>query len=168
MEAPLFGACNQQRVIQCARKFDSHKKILKRCIETTPVCIETTPVWFRGVRTPAGVSARRLSLGRCEQMSALLSKARVRLLRPLASDRPPFEEAVHRHDAAPRAVASRNEGRSRTVSDLALIGFRPPLGSVHQCGISPQRSGSSDASPVLWLRRMTSSSWLGAAFHRGG
>jgi hypothetical protein len=27
---------------------------------------------------------------------------------------------------------------------------------------------SSDTSPVLWLRRMTSNSWLGAAFHLGG
>src|SRR5262249_39153487 len=45
--------------------------------------------------------------------------------------------------------ASRKLGRSRTVSHLALIGLRPPVGSWHQCGMSPQRNGSSDTSPVL-------------------
>src|SRR6266550_1529408 len=44
--------------------------------------------------------------------------------------------------------ASRNVGRSRTVSHLALLGLRPPIGSVHQYGIKPQRNGSSDTSPV--------------------
>src|SRR3954471_18260562 len=44
--------------------------------------------------------------------------------------------------------ASRNVGRSRTVSHLALIGLRPPVASLHQYGIRPQRSGSSDTSPV--------------------
>src|SRR5262245_9365352 len=59
--------------------------------------------------------------------------------------------------------ASRKVGKSRTVSHLALMGFRPPFGSLHQYGMRPQRSGSSDTSPVLCLRRMTSNSWLGAA-----
>src|SRR6266699_6176003 len=45
--------------------------------------------------------------------------------------------------------ASRNVGRSRTVSHLALIGLRPPVGSWHQYGVRPQRSGSRDTSPVL-------------------
>ena len=81
----------------------------------------------------------------------------------------PLEEAVDRHDAAAPAVSiPKGVGSSRTVSHLALIGLRPPDGSLHQYGMSPQRSGSSDTSPVLWLRRMTSSSWLGAAFQRGG
>src|ERR1700755_486033 len=44
--------------------------------------------------------------------------------------------------------ASRKVGRSRTVSHLALMGLRPPVGSLHQYGIRPQRSGSSDTSPV--------------------
>src|SRR6516164_11079913 len=64
--------------------------------------------------------------------------------------------------------ASRNEGSVLTVSHVALIGLRPPLRSSHQYGIRPQRSGSSETSPVLWLRRITSRSWLGAAFQRGG
>src|SRR5204863_7645718 len=33
-------------------------------------------------------------------------------------------------------------GRSRAVSHLALIGLRPPVGSLHQYGIRPQRSGA--------------------------
>src|SRR5947207_13064945 len=40
--------------------------------------------------------------------------------------------------------ASRKLGRSRTVSHFALMGLRPPVGSVHQYGMRPQRSGSSD------------------------
>src|SRR5262249_13044055 len=44
--------------------------------------------------------------------------------------------------------ASRNVGRSRTVSHLALMGLRPPVGSLHQYGIKPQRSGSSVTFPV--------------------
>jgi hypothetical protein len=35
------------------------------------------------------------------------------------------------------------------VSHLALIGLRPPAGSLHQCGMRPQRKGSSVISPVL-------------------
>ena len=35
------------------------------------------------------------------------------------------------------------------VSHLALIGLRPPFGSSHQCGMRPQRSGSSDTSAGL-------------------
>jgi hypothetical protein len=54
------------------------------------------------------------------------------------------------HLAAGRVrYASRNVGSVRTVSHLALIGLRPPLGSLHQCGIKPQRSGSRDSSPVV-------------------
>jgi hypothetical protein len=34
-----------------------------------------------------------------------------------------------------------------TVSDLALIGFRPPFGPLHQYGIRPQSNGSRDRSP---------------------
>src|SRR5207249_11704568 len=44
--------------------------------------------------------------------------------------------------------ASRNVGRFGTVSYFALIGLRPPVGSLHQYGIRPQRSGSSETSPV--------------------
>src|SRR6266480_7632982 len=33
--------------------------------------------------------------------------------------------------------ASRNVGRSHTVSHLAFMGLRPPVGSLHQYGISP-------------------------------
>jgi TIR domain len=79
---------------------------------------------------------------------------------PAAAPPPPMQRR--------RAYASRNIGRLATVSALALIGFRPPFGSLHQYGIRPQRSGSSETSPVLWLRRMTSRSWLGAALYRGG
>jgi hypothetical protein len=35
--------------------------------------------------------------------------------------------------------ASRNIGSRATVSALALIGLRLPVGSLHQCGISPHR-----------------------------
>ena len=34
------------------------------------------------------------------------------------------------------------------ASHLALIGLRPPFGSLHN-GMSPQRSGSSHTSPIL-------------------
>ena len=54
------------------------------------------------------------------------------------------------------------------ISDLALIGFRPPFGSAHQYGIRPHFNRSSEHSPVLWFSRMTSSSWLGAPFQRRG
>src|SRR5438552_18095971 len=40
--------------------------------------------------------------------------------------------------------AARKLGRSRTVSHFALMGLRPPVGSVHQYGMGPHRSGSSD------------------------
>jgi hypothetical protein len=40
-------------------------------------------------------------------------------------------------------LASRNVGSRATVSALALIGLRPPVGSSHQYGINPHRSGSS-------------------------
>ena len=42
-------------------------------------------------------------------------------------------------------------GRLATLSALALIGLRPPPGSLHPCGSSPQRSRSSVRSPVLWF-----------------
>jgi hypothetical protein len=42
----------------------------------------------------------------------------------------------------------RRRGTSATVSHLALIGLRPPLGSLHQYGMKPQRSGSSKTLPV--------------------
>jgi hypothetical protein len=48
---------------------------------------------------------------------------------------------------APKHWRERAE-RARTVSHLALIGLRPPVGSLHQYGIRPQRSGSSETSPV--------------------
>src|SRR5262249_47989742 len=45
--------------------------------------------------------------------------------------------------------ASRNVGRFRTVSYFALIGLRPPVGSLHQYGIRPHRKGSSETS-LVW------------------
>src|SRR5262245_1248755 len=47
------------------------------------------------------------------------------------------------------ASASRTVGRTRPLSHLALIVFRPPAGSLQQYGIRPPRRGSSDISPVL-------------------
>jgi hypothetical protein len=38
--------------------------------------------------------------------------------------------------------ASLKLGNVRTVSHLALIGLRPPLGALHHCGIKPQRMSS--------------------------
>ena len=55
----------------------------------------------------------------------------------------------------------------RPSSDFALFGLRPPVGSLHQYGITPHRRRSSDRSLVLWFSRMTSNSWVGA-FHRRG
>ncbi len=85
------------------------------------------------------------------------------LLGLLTLDRLPLVEAIDRQDATPPPIGLfLNIGEVRTVSHLALIGLRPPVGSLHQCGIKPQRSGSSDTTPVSWLRRITSRSWLGA------
>ena len=64
------------------------------------------------------------------------------------------------------SVAERRQGRYRSA--FAFIGLRPPFGSLHQYGISPQRKGSSETSPVSRLRRMTRSSWLEAPLYRGG
>src|SRR5438094_6789875 len=72
----------------------------------------------------------------------------VGLLCLLTLDRLPLKEAVYRHNERRLRYASRNVGRFGTVSYFELIGLRPPVGSLHQYGIRPQRSGSSETSPV--------------------
>ena len=42
------------------------------------------------------------------------------------------------------------------------------VGGGSSYGMRPPRSGSSETSPISWLRRITSRSWLGAPFHRDG
>jgi hypothetical protein len=85
----------------------------------------------------------------------------------LSVDRLPLEEAVHRQNAAAPAVGVAEHGSVPTVSHLALIGLRPPFGSAQKQGMRPQRNRSIDTAPVWRLRRITSSSWLGALFQRG-
>ena len=71
---------------------------------------------------------------------AILHSNSVGLLRLLTFDRLPLVESVYRQDAAPAAI-SMPEGRQ----------------SVHRLALGIDR-----------LRRITSRSWLGAPFHRGG
>src|SRR6478672_4224803 len=66
-----------------------------------------------------------------------------------AFDGHPLVEAVHGKDAATRSISVAKVGSVCTVSHLALMGLRPPCGSLHQFGIRPQRSGSSETSPIL-------------------
>jgi hypothetical protein len=74
---------------------------------------------------------------------------RVGLLRLLPLDRLPSEETVHRHDAAALAEALANLGRSRSLSYLALLGCARAWDQRTNMESGPQRSGSSDISPVL-------------------
>src|SRR5262249_62272245 len=67
-----------------------------------------------------------------------------------------------------RAYASRNVGNREMVSAFALIGLRPPLGSLHQYGIRPHFRKSSDRSPVRGFWRIMSSSWQGAPLYLRG
>ena len=53
------------------------------------------------------------------------------------------------------ALTPRNVGSRAMDSARALIGLRPPSGSLQPCGISPQRSSSSVRSPVSWFSRIT-------------
>src|SRR5258708_427512 len=78
------------------------------------------------------------------------------LLRLLALDSLPLKNPSTGTMQRRLRYASRNVGRFGTVSHFALIGFRPPFGSLHQYGISPHRNGSSDTSPVWSLLRMPS------------
>src|SRR5256885_6895192 len=50
----------------------------------------------------------------------------------------PSTGTMHRR----RRYASRNVGSVATVSAFALIGLRPPFGSLHQYGMRPHRNGS--------------------------
>jgi hypothetical protein len=80
----------------------------------------------------------------------------------------PFEEPVHRNDAAsvPVSVVERRQGvyvltlgvdrLSLTLRVIAPIGNQAPAQWIERGLARP------------WLRRMTKRSWLGAAFQRGG
>src|SRR6266436_236580 len=70
----------------------------------------------------------------------------IRLLKEVAIHGAPWLITPWCSNSAAFAVGIPKRGRSRTVSYLALIGFRPPFGSLHQYGIRPQRNGSSDTS----------------------
>ena len=69
---------------------------------------------------------------------------------------------------APRAIGVPEAGQISNRLALSVDWLAAAGRSWHQFGMRPQCRESSDTSPVRWLRRMISRSWLGAAFQRGG
>ena len=100
------------------------------------------------IPSPSGAPINKVASTSCPHRSARLD---VRRMHVTVQDRHTDMLSSHMEDECciPDTNLSMNVGRSRTVSHLALIGLPPPDGSLHQYGISPQRSGSSVTSPVL-------------------
>jgi hypothetical protein len=83
-------------------------------------------------------------------------------------DRFPLEEAVNRQEAPPLTISLPERGKCADGLAFRVDWFSATLRVLAPIRDEAPAQRTSDTSPVLWLRRITKRSWLGAAFHRGG